>query len=131
MSKKAYLFTALLLGLLALVLTVTYFYLKHQEFLSQRHHLLCEDLRPGMSKDDVLNILNQIGDFKVNEVDWSNAFFALDISFKNPNILAKYGYFSVVFIDNKYARAVVPHGSDNPEYICNFYRATESIIGTP
>ncbi len=54
MSRKAYFYIAIFLGLLIILLTVGGLYLKHQSFLARRHHLLCEVLKPGMSKDEVL-----------------------------------------------------------------------------
>jgi hypothetical protein len=114
-----------------IVIAVTYFYLNHQEFMAQRHHLLCEILQPGMSKDEVLSNLQQVGKFTMNEVDSSSGFVALDINYTDPRVVGQYGYFSVVFIDSRYVRAVVPHGSDNPEYICDLYQASRSVTISP
>jgi hypothetical protein len=131
MPRKAYLFIALGLGLLAVLVVVANLYLKHEAMLGQRRHLLCEELKPGMSKEEVLRALGPVGDFTVNEVDWPSDFFALDVSFTDAKLLEKYGHFSLVFIDYKYERAVVPRGSDNPDIICNFYQPTKSPTETP
>jgi hypothetical protein len=131
MSRKVYVLVPVLLICLVILLPTVYFYLKHQVLVNQRHHLLCEVLKPDMAKDQVLSVLKQEGNFTVNEVDWPSEFFALDINFTDPALLAKYGHFSVVFIDYKYKRAVVPHGSDNPEIVCNFYGPTELPTWVP
>jgi hypothetical protein len=131
MSRKVFSYIAIILGFLIILLTVGCIFLKHQTKVAQRRHLLCEILEPGMSKDEVLNVLHQVGDFTVNEVDWPSAFFALDITFTDPKILDQYGHFSVVFIDYRYARAVIPQGSSPPEYICDFFQATGSITNAP
>jgi hypothetical protein len=67
MKKRKYLFIVLSLGLLIILLAVTYSYVKHQEHLVARHHLLCEVLTPGMSEDEVLGILHQAGEFTINK----------------------------------------------------------------
>jgi hypothetical protein len=131
MSRIIFYRITIIIGLLIILSTVGCLYLKQQIKIAQRHHLLCEILEPGMSRDDVLNILLQEGAFTANEVDWPSAFFSLDISFTDPKLLDRYGHFSVVFIDYGYARAVIPRGSGPPEYICDFYQATRSIIYTP
>ena len=132
MQKRKNIFIVLSLGLLMILLATTYFYLRYQERLAQRHHLLCEVLKPGMSKDEVISLLNQAGNFTIRQAEWSSGDFALDIIFTDLNVKQRYGgFFSVVFFDYKYARAVVSHGSDNPEYICDFYQATQSVTETP
>jgi len=131
MQKRNFIFIAVLIGILTIVLAVTFFYLNHQEFLAQRHHLLCESLKPGMSKDEVLSILEQVGEFTKSEEEWGNGLFVVSIDFTNPKVFNRYGYFTIVFEDNKYMRAVVSHGSDNPEIICDFYQTIESITITP
>ena len=128
MSKKSSVF--LLLGLLIVFFTGSYFYLQHQELLVQRHQLLCEVLKPGMSEDEVLRILKREGEFTMRQAVLSGGNFALDIYFSAPNLSERYGDFSVVFFDYQYKRAVVTHG-ENPEYICDFYQATQSITLLP
>ena len=105
--------------------------LRYTIFLNARHHLLCEVLKPGMSESEVVIVLKQIGDFTVSRGEWSNGDVVLSINFTDAKVRNRYGLFSVVFFDNKYARAVVSHGSDNPEIICDFYQSTQSIVETP
>lgn len=131
MQKRIFIFIVILFGLLTIVLAVTFFNLNHQEFLARRHHLLCESLKPGMSKDEVLSILEHVGEFTKSEGDWGNGLFVVSINFTNPKVFNRYGYFTVVFMNYKYMRAVVSHGSSNPEIICDFYQTTESITVAP
>ena len=131
MWKKVRILIVLVLVFLIVLIPAVYFY-KHQQFLTRRHHLLCEVLKAGMSKSEVLIVLQQVGDFKVDEYeDLQSGFFALDITYTDPKVLENYGYFSLLFIDYKYERAVVPFGSGPPEYICEFYQPTGSIAVTP
>jgi len=131
MWKKVCILIACALVLLIILIPAAYFY-RHQQFLIRRHHLVCEVLKAGMSKSEVFSVLQQVGDFKVDEYeDSQSGFFALDIRFTDPKVLKNYGYFSLVFIDYKYERAVVPFGSGPPEYICEFSQPTGSITVTP
>jgi hypothetical protein len=131
LPKKSYFIAALLIAFLTLSFTAVYFYIGHKAFLAQRHHLLCEVLRAGMSKNEVVNVLRQVGDFRIDEIENTSNSFALAIIFTNPDIQKRNGYFLVVFINGKYARAVVPHGSDNPEYVCDFSNAVGSMVDSP
>jgi hypothetical protein len=131
MWKKVRILIVLVLVFLIVLIPAVYFY-KHQQFLTRRHHLLCEVLKAGMSKSEVFIVLQQVGDFKVDDYeDLQSGFFALDIRYTDPKVLENYGYFSLVFIDYKYERAVVPFGSGPPEYICEFSHPTGSIAVTP
>jgi hypothetical protein len=105
--------------------------LRYLIFLNARHRLLCEVLKPGMSESEVLIVLKQTGDFTMSRGEWGNGDIVLSISFTDAKVRDRYGFFSVVFFDYKYARAVVSHGSDNPEIICDFYKATQSVTETP
>jgi len=55
--QKNHIFSAVFVGFMIIILCVSYLYVKHQTLLEQRHHLLCEVLKPGMSPDEVLSIL--------------------------------------------------------------------------
>ena len=117
--------------LLAIGIVVVVLSSRYITFLNARHHLLCEVLKPGMSESEVLIVLKQTGDFTVSRGEWSNRDVVLSISFTDAKVKNRYGLFSVVFFDYKYARAVVSHGSDNPEIICDFYQSTQPIAETP
>jgi hypothetical protein len=131
MTRRNFALVISLIPLAIIISAVTYLLVEHQAFLIRRHHLLCEVMQPSMSRNDALSVLRQVGDFTANEYDSTDRFFALDIQFTDPRVLKRYGYFSIVFIDNGYARAVVPHGSDNSEFICDFYQVTAPATWTP
>jgi hypothetical protein len=84
-----------------------------------------------MSEDEVISVLNQVGEFTMSRGEWGGGSIDLGINFTNANVRNKYGFFSIVFFDYKYARAVVSHGSNNPEYICDFYKPSKSSTMTP
>jgi len=117
--------------LLAIIIVMALLGFRYLMFLDARHHLLCEVLKPGMSEDEVIRVLNQVGEFTMNRGEWNGGSIDLGISFTNANVRNKYGRFSIVFFDYKYARAVVSHGSDNPEYICDFYKPSKPATTTP
>jgi hypothetical protein len=101
---------------------ITYFYINQQRFVTQRHHLLCETLKAGMSKDEVLRILEQAGNITVDESIWSvKSVGVLYIDFTDPKGREMYGGFTLAFRDNKYIAANRRIGSDNSETICDFY----------
>jgi len=119
--QKRYLIL-LAIGIVIAVLGLWYFV-----FHNARHNLLCEVLKPGMSETEVIGILKQTGDFTMSRGDWSNGdIILLSINFTDVKARVLYGFFSVVFFDHKYARAVVSHDSNNPEMICDFYQPTQS-----
>jgi hypothetical protein len=135
MAKKSYILIAVLFtfGLVIIVLATVYVLQKHQAFLEQRHHLLCEVLKPGMSKDEVINVLRQSGDFTINpdsltDVGYTN----LLVDTEDPHTDNQYGSFTLGFTDNKYETAFIRHGSsgEDTEVICDFY-STPSKIETP
>lgn len=108
--------------LLTISIIIAVLGLRYLIFLHVRHHLLCEVLKPGMSESEVLIILKQTGEFTMSRGEWSNGDVVLRISFTDAKVRDRYGFFSVVFFDYKYARAVVSHASDKPEVICDFYQ---------
>ncbi len=119
-----------MIGLFIIVLLAAYSYLKHQEFLTQRHHLLCEVLKPGMSKEEVLGVLNQAGDFTFNHTELPGGYIELRISFTDPQGKERYGAFDLLFIDYRYVRAYIRLTSDSAELICDFYQLTKSVTET-
>ena len=132
MSKRTYTLIGIALGFLIITLVATRLYLNREAMLERRHHLLCEVLKPGMSKDQALTVLGQVGDFTMSEGDWLGGDIELNIGFTDSKVADKYGdFFSLLFIDNKYQRAYVRRGSDNWEVICDFYQPTESPTRTP
>ena len=117
----------LAIGIVIVVVGLRYLtFLNVHHRLNERHHLLCEVLKPGMSENEVLIVLKQVGDFTMNRGEWGGGYIALDINFTDAKARNQYDSFSVVFLDYKYARAVVPHASDKPEVICDFYQAPQT-----
>lgn len=89
------------------------------ERMEKLHSLLCEDVKPGMSKNEVLNILGQIGDMAVAGDD-SGPIMNLRIVFRDPHLNEIYGDFHVVFSDYKYVGAYVQIGFEQIETVCSF-----------
>ena len=114
-----------LIVLLIIMLTITYLYLyvqrlesQRQKRLEQRYHLLCEVLQPGMSKNEVLEKLKEIGEIAVaGEKEEPST--PLHIVFTSPEKKEIYGGFDLDFAGDKYIRASVL-GFDSLEIICDF-----------
>ena len=121
MQKRRYIFSMiLLLGLLVIVLRVTSSYLKRQERLAQRYHLLCEVLKPGMSRDEVLAILEQVGDFVVQGTEQPGPHIRFHIVFTDPVDKDTYGAFDLGFKDYQYVAAYISY-FDRTDPICDFH----------
>jgi hypothetical protein len=124
---KKYIFIALLTGLLAISLAVAYVYMKRQEQSAHRYHLLCEVLEPGMSEDEVLNVLHQAGEFTMSRSEGTGGSVELGINFTDIKGRDLYGGFELWFKNDKYFRAYIS-GFDYAETICAF---TQSDITQP
>jgi len=104
-------------------LTLIGYFSKRQEALHQRQfHLLCEELLPGMSKEEVFNVIRQKGDFRNRFFEFAKGQFHYDIYFLDQRMQGEYGDFSVFFVDWKYYRAVRPASASEFyfEIICTF-----------
>lgn len=102
-------------------------------FLNARHHLLCEQLKFGMSVDDVLGVLHQNGEFIANKAEFSEGTIRLIISFTNPESEALYGTFNLEFFHHKYFSAYTGGNDLGPpvENICYVLAATLSGTEIP
>jgi len=115
---------------LAISLAVTYLYVKREERLAQRYHLLCEVLKPGMSKDEVLNVLQQAGEFTAIGTESPGPVIELHIVFTDPKGKQLYGAFDLGFSDYKYVSAYIK-GFESSDVICDFYQLTKSVTEAP
>jgi len=106
--------------------------LRYLIFLNARHHLLCDVLKPGMSKDEVLSILNQAGEFTMNHGEWPGGLIELGIKYTDPKGRVLYGAFDLSFSDYKYDRAYKQIGFERTSTItiCSFSQATQLTVGT-
>jgi hypothetical protein len=123
MKKRQYILISISIGLSICIATSGYIYAKRQILLKERHHLLCEVLKPGMSENEVITILKQEGDFIMSRSEsGGGGDIGVTVNFIDSKVKDQYGLFSVVFFDNKYMRAVVSRFDDKPEIICDFYQ---------
>jgi hypothetical protein len=109
--------------------------LRQQAQLTPDHQLLCEVLKPGMSEDEVLSALHQVGDFTMSRGEWGGGLIEIGINFTDPKLQNEYGPFDILFINYEYMRAgkteLVGGDGEKPKIICDFYQSTESITSTP
>jgi hypothetical protein len=129
MQKRKFIFIGLPLGLLIILLAATYSYIKNQEHLTARHHLLCEVLKPGMSVDEVLGILHRAGNFTMSKAEWRGGDIELGVNFIDPKGEDLYGGFELRFYDYKYAQAYISN-FDYLEIICDFSQVIKAATAT-
>ena len=129
MQNRKPLLLATLLGCLIFLFIGTYYYLRRQGNLAQRHYLLCEVLKPGMSKNQVLDILKQSGDVVVNGAESPSPNVEWNVVFTDPKGQEIYGAFEIGFSDYKYESAYI-RDMDTWNVICDFSQPTQEGIGT-
>lgn len=136
MPKKKYLFIAVIVIIVCVLLVTSSIdlksiyqaYVQEQQRSAPRHHLLCEELRPGMSRDEVLNILRQAGTFTARGTDTLGPDFELNILYTDHKGNDIYGGFDLEFHDYIYYAAVI-RGFDTYQDICVF--PTDYVDSTP
>ena len=120
--------------LLAISIVLMLLGIRYAIFLNARHHLLCEELKLGMSVDDVLGVLHQNGEFKMNKFEWLGGLIELNINFTDPKGEALYGAFELGFFHYKYDGASTGGNIDlgpRGESICYLDQVTQSGEETP
>ncbi len=131
MQKRKYMLYILLAVLVGLILLSV----PYESFLNARHHLLCEELKFGMSVDDVLGVLHQNGEFTVTKAEYSGGDITLKIGFTNLASQILYGDFNLDFVKYKYVSAYRGGGDDDlgPLYesICSIDLITPSGTELP
>lgn len=129
MRKMKLIFLVPIIGALLILRMVSFSFLKYQILVAQRHHLLCEVLKPGMSEGEVLEELKQAGTFTKSRAEWSGGLVELGINYTDFKGRELYGGFDLFFIDYKYMRAYLKN-FDYMDMICDFYQPTPSIANT-
>ena len=131
MQKRNYMLYILFAVLVGLILLSA----RYAIFLNARHHLLCDELKFGMSVDDVLGVLRQNGEFTVTKTEYSRGDITLKIGFTNLSSQMRYGDFNLGFLKYKYAFASRGGGGDDlgPPYenICPVYQTISSGAAIP
>ncbi len=132
MSKKAYTRQAIIMVIILISVSLVLLHQKGQEQSARRYHLLCETLQPGMSKEEVLNTLGQVGYFSRDEADRGDGDIYFSVKYSDPRINDEYGYFQVAFENYKYIRGYDLSGMDSSGIIlCDFSNLMESNTASP
>lgn len=106
--------------------------LRYLIFQGARHYLLCEVLKPGMTKNEVLAVLNRAGEFWMRDNDSPSPNIDLHISFTDPKGKFLYGAFDLGFYDYKYNLAYISgFEGESIEVICDFTQLVHSTSETP
>lgn len=130
MHKIKDIFTLISIFLLGIGLLGGVLGLRYAILLNARHHLLCEVLKPGMSKDEVLNTLKQAGEFTVIGAESPGPVIELHIAFTEPIGKDMYGAFDLGFSDYKYVSAYI-RGFEYSDVICDFYQPAQLVTEIP
>jgi hypothetical protein len=122
MKKNTKLIGVFVLAGMVVFVLVSFLLVRHRTIAieEQRRHLLCDVLRPGMSEEEVINILDQTGEFTLRRSDWPWGDVELGIKFTSPDDIKSIGGFNLGFVNNKFNSAFLRYGSDKYISICNF-----------
>lgn len=108
--------------ILALAFPVYRNYSKIQDLRSERiarlKLLLCEDAKLGMTKEQVIGILEQKGKLQING-NYDEPTLGLDIVYTDPFLNEYYGRFYVVIDDYKYVSSSISTGFESYQTICS------------
>jgi hypothetical protein len=118
--------SVILLGIMIILSVVIIVSMNNtQKQWPERYHLLCEVLRPGMSKEEVLSLLSQVGEYRTRETESGVNGIEISIIYTDPNGEDLYGNFNLLFINNEYYSAFI-RSFDANESICEYPASTVS-----
>ncbi len=92
------------------------------ELHNRQYDLLCNKIHLGMMKDDVLQVLKQVGDY--SPVD--DKYDVIRIVFLNDNLRNMYASFELEFKNDIYIASYV-RGFDWVDNICDIYTANNTV----
>src|SRR5690606_22324588 len=121
-SNKKIIFISLLIGclliLLCFVITMGFSYasslyrersayqIAHTERVNRLRILLCEEIQLGMTKEQVISILEQKGEIRVNG-NYDEPNLNLGFIYMDPALQEYYGPFDIVIDNNKYVSSSI------------------------
>jgi outer membrane protein assembly factor BamE (lipoprotein component of BamABCDE complex) len=101
----------------------TSFFLYHSKTIANRqNHIFCDLLKPGMSKEDVLDILGKFGDIEYDISTFGDDTIEIYMKYVDPSIVGQ-KTFILTFDNGNYRYAGVIRGFwkgiDNTDAVCD------------
>jgi hypothetical protein len=104
-----------LVGILILLLLIMIGWLirysqERTKGIELRHHVFCEQIKPGMDREEVRNILSNYGEYGETVSKFKGGLEVVYITYKDPSVFRKLGGSSIVlrFNNGEYVDATVP-----------------------
>ena len=91
---------------------------RRAERINRLRMLLCEEIKLGMSKDQVINILEQKGKIRING-NYDEPNLNLGIVYVDSPLNEYYGSFDIVISDYKYVGSYISYFDDDYDTICS------------
>jgi len=86
--------------------------------LGNLHTLLCEEIKLGMTKEQVVSILEKKGKLKMDGF-FNQPSFDLHVNYTDPALSELYGNFTIVISNDTYVESFVNSGFETYEIICS------------
>lgn len=93
---------------------------ERSERMDRLRILLCEEIKLGMIKDQVISILEQKGEIRING-NYDGPDLNLDFVYTDPALNKYYGRFNMVISNYKYISSSMPIGFEEYEMICSLH----------
>lgn len=91
---------------------------KQAELVNRLHILLCEEIQLGMTKEQVISILEQKGEIRIHG-NYDEPNLNLGFIYMDPTLQEYYGRFNMIIRDNKYFNSSIDTGFESYEIICS------------
>jgi hypothetical protein len=82
------------------------------------HALLCEEIKLGMTKEQVVSILEKKGKLEMDGF-FNQPSFDLHVNYTDPTLFELYGNFTIVISNNMYVESFVNSGFESYQTICS------------
>jgi hypothetical protein len=82
------------------------------------HALLCEEIKLGMTKEQVISILEQKGELQISG-NYDEPNLNLGFIYVDPMLQEYYGSFDIVIDDNRYVSSSISTGFESYTIICS------------
>jgi hypothetical protein len=110
-SKRPFLFSVGMLIILLLIICGWFFRFVQErtKAIDLRHHVFCEQIKPGMDRLETRGLLSRFGDYIETNSGFQGGLEVVYITYKDPAVFRKFGGSSVVlrFVNGKYVDAFV------------------------
>jgi hypothetical protein len=108
----------LIVGVILLIIALLLVYwFRQSQIAERRHHIFCEVLIPGASKEAAIATLKELGDIEYSESSQGEDRIFLALKYKDGGIAGNNGIV-LMFEDQKYVSAFMMVGLDKRVFFC-------------